>query len=169
MTFVLFRENISFQCYRQVPFAAFNVYVKILKKKGQAGQGRAGLISFLFWTTLYQLLFVFSFFWTDIIPGFGHHTGSIRRFLKKDVVTKILNWVGMAWKSSAYFWWRHYSGIYKDSSFNIKSLLMKAPDWSIYKLKFQHQITPDEDARLDYTWTKVLTLDPSLWRYLTGE
>lgn len=96
MTFVLFRENISFQCYRQVPFAAFNVYVeKILKKKGQAGQGRAGLISFLFWTTLYQLLFVFSFFWADIIPGFDY-TDNIQRFLKKYEVAKILNWVGMA-------------------------------------------------------------------------
>jgi len=153
MTFVLFRENISFQCYRQAPFAAFNVYVeKIFKKKGQAGQGWAGLISFLFWTTLYQLLFVFSFFWTDIIPGFGH-TDNIQQFLKKFVATKVLDWVAMTWKSSTYFWWRHYSGIYKDSSFNIKSLLMKAPDWSIYKLKFQHQITPDEDTRLQHQIT----------------
>ena len=43
--------------------------------------------------------------------------------------------------------------IYMDSSFNIRSLLMKTPDLSIQELKFKHQITPDEDTRLDYTRT----------------
>lgn len=43
---------------------------------------RAGLVSFLFWTSLAQFLVLLPLFWVDFIPGFGQ-TKNFHEFIKK--------------------------------------------------------------------------------------
>ena len=52
-------------------------------------------------------------------------------------------------------------GVYKNSSFNIRSLLIKRLDKGMQGLKLQHQITPDEAAngRQDYRLRPKIKLE----------
>ena len=47
------------------------------------GSGQVNLFYFLFWTSLYQLLTAAFLFWTDVIPGFGTASGSVKQFGEK--------------------------------------------------------------------------------------
>ncbi|XP_046849374.1 uncharacterized protein LOC124442903 [Xenia sp. Carnegie-2017] len=65
-----------------VPFASFNVYTeKILKNNEQSSKDQVGILCYMFWLNVYQMLLVFCFFWVDIVPGFGY-THNIEQFLE---------------------------------------------------------------------------------------
>ena len=54
---------------------------KAIKLRG-SNQTQAGLVSFLFWTSLAQFLVLLPLFWVDIIPGVGQ-TGNLHEFIQK--------------------------------------------------------------------------------------
>ena len=62
----------------QVPAALMNV----IEEKSLKDKRNVNMFYLLFWSSLYQLLTVFAFFWTDLIPGFGY-TNNIHEFGEK--------------------------------------------------------------------------------------
>ena len=65
----------------QVPAALMNV----VEEKSMKDSRKVDPYYFLFFSCLYQFIFVVLLFWTDIIPGFGY-TSNIHEFGRKCVV-----------------------------------------------------------------------------------
>ena len=45
--------------------------MNVIEEKSLKDMRRVNLFYLLFWTSLYQLITVWAFFWVDIIPDFG--------------------------------------------------------------------------------------------------
>ena len=68
----------------QVPAALMNV----VEEKSMKDSRKVDPYYFLFFSCLYQFIFVVLLFWTDIIPGFGY-TSNIREFGNKCVAPTV--------------------------------------------------------------------------------
>lgn len=56
--------------------------MNVIEEKSLKDRRKVNLFYLLFCTSLYQLILVWTMFWTDIIPGFGFTT-SLKHFGEK--------------------------------------------------------------------------------------
>lgn len=76
---------------------SFVMEEKAIKLRG-SNQTQAGLVSFLFWTSLAQFLVLLPLFWVDIIPGVGQ-TRNLHEFIQNWIfgIQCIFGGVGCSW------------------------------------------------------------------------
>ena len=87
--FVLVFFNFVSLC-KGISALSFVMEEKAIKLRG-SNQTQAGLVSFLFWTSLAQFLVLLPLFWVDIIPGVGQ-TRNLHEFIQKWVWEIIISW-----------------------------------------------------------------------------